>query len=230
MLNVTFQKQSRRKSISKKDDTERKKMQEQASRQEEKGGQKATHGRVISQSLANSNIPIPTVTFDDNKHILPRNLLQPTPLAESFRRRSISTAKVYGAPGSAIPVRPPMEERPNSWGATTINKRLRNEVFNDAFLKEPVEVQRHRRPHQRAIPRPTLMRLLRSSNSDPALLSRRDAAIEEEKLFEAQRSPPSTLGVTSGRKWMMFSPSPREMDPRRSRTSRAPAPPNPRPS
>lgn len=190
VLNVTFQKQSRRKSISKKDDAaaERKKIQEQASRQEsEKGGQKATHGRVISQSLANGNIPIPTVTFDDNRHILPRNLLQPTPLAESFRRRSISTSKLYCAPGSAIPVRPPMEERPNSWGATTINKRLRNEVFNDAFLKEPVEVQRHRRPHQRAIPRPTLQRLLRSSNSDPALLSRRDSTFGDgDKMLESQ--------------------------------------------
>lgn len=68
-----------------------------------------------------------------------------------------------------------MEDRPNSWGATTVNKRLRNEVFNDAFLKEPVEIHRHRRPHQRSIPRPTLQRLLRSTNSDPSLLSGRDS-------------------------------------------------------
>lgn len=66
-------------------------------------------------------------------------------------------------------MRPHMEMRPNSWGATTINKRLRNEVFNDVFLKEPVEVQKHRRPHQRAVPRPTLQRLIRASNSDPNL-------------------------------------------------------------
>ena len=63
-----------------------------------------------------------------------------------------------------------MDERPNSWGATMVNKRLRNEVFNDAFLKEPVTIHRHRRPHQRSIPRPTLQRLLRSTNSDPALM------------------------------------------------------------
>ncbi|KAH7133123.1 hypothetical protein B0J13DRAFT_450976 [Dactylonectria estremocensis] len=181
VLNVTFQKQARRKSTSKKDHSaaaERKKLQEQAATNPqgaEKTERKMSHGRVISQSLANANIPIPTVTFDDNKHILPRNLLQPTPLAESFRRRSISTAKVSGCAKSGVLARPPMEERPNSWGATTVNKRLRNEVFNDAFLKEPVEIHRHRRPHQRSIPRPTLQRLLRSTNSDPSLLSGRDS-------------------------------------------------------
>ncbi|KAF7551996.1 hypothetical protein G7Z17_g4636 [Cylindrodendrum hubeiense] len=185
VLNVTFQKQARRKSTSKKDDSaaaERKKLQEQAATnrlEAEKSGRKMSHGRVVSQSLANSNIPIPTVTFDNNKHILPRNLLQPTPLPESFRRRSISTSKVSASPKSEIPARPPMDDRPNSWGATTVNKRLRNEVFNDAFLKEPVEIHRHRRPHQRSIPRPTLQRLLRTTNSDPTLLSGRDSTFGE---------------------------------------------------
>ncbi|KAM5385246.1 hypothetical protein ACJZ2D_001207 [Fusarium nematophilum] len=184
VLNVTFRKQTRRKSTSKRDENaaaERKKAQEQvaASRQEsEKNGHrddakvKPPPGRVISQSLANANIPIPTVTFDDNKHILPRNLLQPMPLPKYFRRQSISTSTLSdpSVPSSGTATRPPLDDRPNSWGATMVNKRLRNEVFNDAFLKEPVKVHRHRRPHQRSIPRPTLQRLLRSTNSDPALI------------------------------------------------------------
>ncbi|KAJ3529405.1 hypothetical protein NM208_g9776 [Fusarium decemcellulare] len=183
VLNVTFRKQTRRKSTSKKDEAaaaERKKAQEQleANRQEsEQNGHKddakngLPAGRVISQSLANANIPVPTVTFDDNRHILPRNLLQPMPLPKEFRRQSISTSTVSNPTvPSVTAVRPHLDERPNSWGATMINKRLRNEVFNDAFLKEPVKVHRHRRPHQRSIPRPTLQRLLRSTNSDPALI------------------------------------------------------------
>ncbi|KAL2684628.1 hypothetical protein Neosp_005707 [[Neocosmospora] mangrovei] len=184
VLNVTFRKQTRRKSTSKKDEAaaaERKKAQEQleANRQEnEQNGHKdqtkagPPSGRIISQSLANTNVPIPTVTFDDNKHILPRNLLQPMPLPKEFRRQSISTSTISEPtmPTAKTPIRPPLDERPNSWGATMINKRLRNEVFNDAFLKEPVKVHRHRRPHQRSIPRPTLQRLLRSTNSDPALI------------------------------------------------------------
>ncbi|KAM0428599.1 hypothetical protein ACHAPT_006960 [Fusarium lateritium] len=184
VLNVTFRKQTRRKSTSKKDETaaaERKKAQEQleANRQENGLNGYKDHvkaeppmGRVISQSLANANVPVPTVTFDDNKHILPRNLLQPMPLPREFRRQSISTSTISNStvPSSGTSSRPPLDERPNSWGATMINKRLRNEVFNDAFLKEPVKVHRHRRPHQRSIPRPTLQRLLRSTNSDPSLI------------------------------------------------------------
>lgn len=85
-----------------------------------------------------------------------------------------------------------MEDRPNSWGATTVNKRLRNEVFNDAFLKEPVEIHRHRRPHQRSIPRPTLQRLLRSTNSDPSLLSGRDSAFGDgDEINDSQPRKPA---------------------------------------
>ncbi|KAF5001835.1 hypothetical protein FGRMN_810 [Fusarium graminum] len=186
VLNVTFQKQARRKSTSKKDEAavaERKKAQEklEASRHElEQIEDQETPqpfrpaGRVISQSLASSNIPVPTVTFDDNRHILPRNLLQPMPLPREYRRQSISTSTISNSsiPCSGTASRPPLDERPNSWGATMVNKRLRNEVFNDAFLKEPVTIHRHRRPHQRSIPRSTLQRLLRSTNSDPALIKR----------------------------------------------------------
>lgn len=178
---MTFQKQPRRKSTLKKDDAgtaERKKILEQAAAQandaesmEAKADDRSNEApaRVISQSLAHANVPIPTVTFDDNRHILPRNLLQPTPPLDSSRRRSISTLKPSGASRPATAFRPPMDDRPNSWGATTVNKRLRNEVFNDAFLKQPIDIQRHRRPHQRSIPRTTLQRLLRTANSDPNL-------------------------------------------------------------
>ncbi|GJN73993.1 hypothetical protein PLICBS_008077 [Purpureocillium lilacinum] len=183
VLNVTFHKQPRRKSVAKREEAaaaERKRLQEVAKKGLENGRDSTTEtsenghadrapARVISQSLANANIQIPTVTFDDNKHILPRNLLQPTPPPDAFRRRSSSATKMHQSDSSLPRHRPQMEERPNSWGYTTINKRLRNEVFNDAFLKQPVEVQKHRRPHQRSIPRPTLQRLLRPTISDPNL-------------------------------------------------------------
>jgi hypothetical protein len=60
-----------------------------------------------------------------------------------------------------------------------VNKKLRNEVFNDAFLKQPVSVQKHRRPHQRTIPRRSVQQALRPSNSDSGLrISRAEAAGE----------------------------------------------------
>lgn len=182
MLNVTFQKQPRRKSISKKDDAvavEKRRIQEEsrtrlgngdngvAAEPASEAPAEAMPTRVVSQSLANATFQIPTVTFDDNRHILPRNLLQPTPPPDALRRRSISTPRVSGSPkGKIAQMRPHLDERPNSWGATMVNKRLRNEVFNDAFLKEPVEIQKHRRPHQRSIPRPAMQRILRATTSD----------------------------------------------------------------
>ncbi|OAQ97913.1 hypothetical protein LLEC1_04495 [Akanthomyces lecanii] len=186
VLNVTFQKQPRRKSLSKKEDqaaAERKKLQNAAAAEERATNNGAdpsfvSNGiglngvdtsRVVSQSLANSALQIPTVTFDDNRHILPRSLLQPTPTPDYFRRNSASATKISPQASWTTSQRPFLDNRPNSWGATTINKRLRNEVFNDAFLKQPVEIQKHRRPHQRSIPRPTLQRLIRPSNSDPNL-------------------------------------------------------------
>ncbi|KAM4060752.1 inositol polyphosphate kinase [Hirsutella rhossiliensis] len=223
VLNVMFQKQSRRKSTARKDDAaaaERKKILEVkkgdwanghggASAEPGSGDQARTvpTTRVISQSLANANVQIPTVTFDDNRHILPRNLLQPTPPPEFFRRRSISTSRVCDSSAPQPSPRPPLDERPNSWGATTINKRLRNEVFNDAFLKEPVEIQKHRRPHQRSIPRPTLQRLLRPSNSDPNLARDKEEEVVSHigdgvrsisPLMRRQDESPAGLGSNAG--------------------------------
>ncbi|RYP39073.1 hypothetical protein DL767_002336 [Monosporascus sp. MG133] len=117
------------------------------------------HRRIVSQSMQSGHIQRPTVTFVDNRHILPRSLLLPVEASSgaSGRLRSLSEARggAYGvrhhtrrAENGGVPAqRPKLEERhANSWGATTVNKRLRNEVFNDAFLKQPIAVQKHQRP------------------------------------------------------------------------------------
>mgnify|MGYP002621077362 CR=1 FL=1 len=120
---------------------------------------------MVSQSMQSTAGQIPTVTFVDNRHILPRNLLQPSlpPLAGRFRSASESvqgaTSGNDSSQGSAAAIqdessRTGQQERPNSWGATTVNKKLRNEVFNDAFLKQPIAIHRHRKGHHRPFPRP----------------------------------------------------------------------------
>lgn len=184
VLNVTFQKQPRRKSIAKKEDAmptdvgqtcpqDIKRKDGEAGpvteAREANGPERPSMmpTRVVSQSLMDTNLPIPTVAFDDNKHILPRNLLQPTPPPDFLHPEDAGVTRDARTRVGLEVGRPALDDRQNSWGATTINKRLRNEVFNDAFLKQPVEVQKHRRPHQRSVPRPTLQRLLRPSSSDP---------------------------------------------------------------
>ncbi|KAH7320809.1 hypothetical protein B0I35DRAFT_407848 [Stachybotrys elegans] len=203
VLNVTFQKQPRRKSTVKKEDaaaSEWKKLQGQITDEGvviepepvQTETQEEAPARIISQSLANTNVQVPTVTFYDNRHILPRNLLQPSsPVPEVHRRRSASAAKVLETKSHVSRSRPSMEERPNSWGATTVNKRLRNEVFNDAFLKQPIEIQKHRRPHQRSIPRPDIQRLLRPTTSVPSFPRESELTEETKTAPEASQQAPA---------------------------------------
>ncbi|KAB5585419.1 hypothetical protein GE09DRAFT_25765 [Coniochaeta sp. 2T2.1] len=211
VLNVTFQKRGRRRSTHKQDAAlERKQLdQDGASATSRANGDpnkvavkapqelrrdEPTHHRVISQSLQSTHIPVPTVTFVDNQHILPRNLLQPTQAGPSFFQRFRSSSASASPQGAQLingskaasemkssPLRPSLEDKhANSWGATTINKRLRNEVFNDAFLKQPITIQKHRRGHQRAVPRRTVQQTLRSVASDSPLTTT-GMAMEDEK-------------------------------------------------
>lgn len=200
MLNVTFQKQPRRKSTVRKDDglgLERRSsgLDTPPSKDESPGldvpqspglapTEQKEHRRIISQSMQTTQIPIPTVTFVDNQHILPRSLLQPSSSGHSPRLRSASEAAVQelaeasddtkSSETGPLVRRPTLEPRhANSWGATTVNKRLRNEVFNDAFLKQPIPVQRHQKPssHQRTIPRRSVREHpARPTSADPAFI------------------------------------------------------------
>ncbi|KAK4101861.1 SAICAR synthase-like protein [Parathielavia hyrcaniae] len=197
VLNVTFQKQPRRKSTMKRDGVallDRSQTGLNGSSVHPNSGgtargdiaqasesQASESPRVVSQSMQSSSGQIPTVTFVDNQHILPRSLLQPNgnhpALLGRFRSASASAREM--APhrqdgrcggGREEHSRPNLQERhANSWGYTTVNKKLRNEVFNDAFLNKPIAIHRHRKGHER-VARRTLQQTLRASGSDPTLI------------------------------------------------------------
>ncbi|KAK4130323.1 SAICAR synthase-like protein [Trichocladium antarcticum] len=228
VLNVTFQKQPRRKSTMRRDDTgapERAQAALNGPHANPKSNGPAQGGtpqqsleaqsaeprpRMISQSLQfSARGPVPTVTFVDNQHILPRYLLQPTGSSpgSSGRYRSSSGSMRGAGPGGPDewtgsqngPSRPSLHDRhAHSWGATTVNKRLRNEVFNDAFLKQPVAIHRHRKGRQRPVAWRSLPHVLRPSGSDPTLVEsheKRSQAVDiAEKPARANGSPhPSRL-------------------------------------
>ncbi|KAL1881988.1 hypothetical protein VTK73DRAFT_3317 [Phialemonium thermophilum] len=227
VLNVTFQKRSRRRSTVRRDDpvSQERKQSEQGqegvalkSHDSTVQGESAHSSvevprsdegqrRVISQSLQSTQIPVPTVTFVDNQHILPRNLLQPAPvgspdLARRLRGMSASSGRgVQGLSransvtenGSGPAQRPSLEDRhANSWGATTVNKRLRNEVFNDAFLKQPIAIHRRRRGHQRPLHR---MSLHNGMHSQP-VLSTKGAAGEGEHSHDRPDAQQRLRGIS----------------------------------
>ncbi|ROW04169.1 hypothetical protein VSDG_01013 [Cytospora chrysosperma] len=218
VLNVTYSKQPRRKSTVKKDENaaaERKKLEqeqitdlrangstaEEAAQKVSETTQPASvNTRMISQSLNSSSIPVPTVTFVDNQHILPRSLLHPATKTALYldrgRSSSISVpASHYISNGSVsddhLP-RPSLEDRhANSWGTTVVNKKLRHEVFNDAFLRQAISIQRHKKAHQRTIPNKTFDRLLRPATSDPTMLRAKDAG--SLSSFPIQQEPSQPL-------------------------------------
>lgn len=257
VLNVTFHKKPRRKSTMKKDDAaaaERKQIGQgelsavikgssgdstsairddaakSSSDRPAQGGPTTT--RIISQSIQNSQTQVPTVTFIDNQHILPRHLLQPTgSSANNTPRGSYSAATatesnllrehlqrtvgdvdqrdfVLSEPSSrSTTTRPTLEGRHlNSWGATLVNKRLRNEVFNDAFLKQPVDVQKYQKGKTaRAVPRKILQQhVLRSSNSESTLVTERERrasarAAQQDQFtspFKTSPAPAASMMVT----------------------------------
>ncbi|ROW16974.1 hypothetical protein VPNG_01151 [Cytospora leucostoma] len=199
VLNVTYSKQPRRKSVVKKDEnaaSERKKLEKEQTTDSQANGSTAEetaqkvdeasqqHARVISQSMQSSSIPVPTVTFVDNQHILPRSLLNPAAknaiYSDRARSSSISVpASHYLLNGNASTehlARPSLEDRhANSWGTTVVNKKLRHEVFNDAFLRQAISIHRHKKAHQRTIPNKTFDRLVRPATSDPTMLRPQDA-------------------------------------------------------
>ncbi len=169
-----------------------------------------SHQRVVSQSLTTPQGAVPTVTFVDNQHILPRSLLQPSPDGSSIAGRFRSaSASAYGTDlnGSAATAagdplelkRPSLPDRQaNSWGATTVNTKLRNEVFNDAFLKRPIAIHRHRKGH-RPIPRRGmgLQQTLRSTGSDPSLIISKDKEDEIPSGSKEQPIPPGSRPVNT---------------------------------
>lgn len=144
------------------------------------------HTRMISQSIKSSSVPIPTVTFANNRHIIPTSFLQPHPRAIDSQHRSKSDTaallKLVRDQPQTSQTQPPLPEteftfRPTlsdkhaaSWGATTVNKKLRNEVFGEAFLQQPIPIHRHKRPasQQRSLPHRHKQNL-RPSNSESSL-------------------------------------------------------------
>ncbi|PQE23160.1 inositol polyphosphate kinase protein [Rutstroemia sp. NJR-2017a BVV2] len=203
VLNVTFEKQQRRKSTRKDEkdpvvDGETNGSGEQQSKDDdtkantEANGHASTekkpeHARMISQSMQAASTPIPTVTFADNRHIIPKSFLQPHPhlidpinhsygnVTYSTRERSLSQGQTQSQsqppPSGDFTFRPTLSDKhAASWGATTVNKKLRNEVFGEAFLQQPIPIHRHRKPasQSRALRQGAA---LRTTNSETNLKS-----------------------------------------------------------
>ncbi|KAH8601397.1 hypothetical protein B0O99DRAFT_502435 [Bisporella sp. PMI_857] len=136
------------------------------------------HTRVISQSLNAAPEPVPTVTFADNRHLLPQNFFQPHSNASQLLPRANSdSATSRVVPKQSMPPPPQSDFRPTlsdkhsvSWGTTIANRELKDQTVFD-FLRQRVPVQRHKKPgsHKRSLPTRNRTTNLRASNSESSL-------------------------------------------------------------
>lgn len=106
--------------------------------------------RMVSHSQ--QVMPVPQVIFENNRHIIPDNLFRVPPrsatpdpwmrnpaFASEFHRRNQSD---YGHVSDKLE-RPPMQHH-SSWGVTTINRKLQEEVLRQVFAPPPIH---HRTRH-----------------------------------------------------------------------------------
>jgi hypothetical protein len=111
----------------------------------------ADQPRVVSHSQ--QTMPAPQVVFANNRHIIPDNLFGVPPrsatpdpwsgsgsFSSQYHRRNQSVQD-YSSSGSE---RPPMRHH-SSWGVTTINKKLQEEVLRQVFAPPTIH---HRQRHQ----------------------------------------------------------------------------------
>ncbi|KAF2189567.1 SAICAR synthase-like protein [Zopfia rhizophila CBS 207.26] len=123
----------------------------QDSRRPTQDGKHEELPRVVSHSQ--HNMPVPQVIFENNRHIIPDNLFPVPPrsatpgpwmgnssLPSQFHRRNQSD---IGFTSEKSPTRPPIHQH-SSWGVTTINTKLQEEVLRQVFAPPPIN---HRNRH-----------------------------------------------------------------------------------
>ncbi|PVI07097.1 SAICAR synthase-like protein [Periconia macrospinosa] len=109
--------------------------------------------RVVSHSQ--QSLAVPEVIFENNRHIIPDNLFRLPPRSSTpdpWNRNASFPSQVHrrnqsdiGFPSGKSPSRPPIHQQ-NSWGVTTINRKLQEEVLRQVFAPPPIH-HRHRAHH-----------------------------------------------------------------------------------
>jgi inositol-hexakisphosphate 5-kinase len=135
--------------------------------------------RIVSKSQANVG-EIPQIILNQNRHIVPFGLFAAPERPRSAEPRHFRGNTGLGLPDhdqgyrgrgleqssdSLSPLRPPMPEHSPSWGTTTVNGRLREQVLREVFGPTPIQHRNKRHgPSHSTIPRPSDPNSRRRSN------------------------------------------------------------------
>ena len=131
---------------------------------EEANGNTALAPRIVSHSQQIT--PVPQVVLEHNRHIIPNNLFRhssrpTTPRPQSSDPSLLSQMHQWQQNGGQLapplvahshsadtsPSRPAIKQQP-SWGATTVNTRLKEQVLREVFSAPPIHRHRRGRHHR----------------------------------------------------------------------------------
>ena len=114
--------------------------------------------RAISRSkhYDSKDEAIPQVIFANNMHIIPNNLFRPKahsahpeflpPFSPASHDERLLTSNVYSNKDANGPAQTPaLQDSPPSWGATTVNTKLKEKVLREVFSPPQVHHHRHGR-------------------------------------------------------------------------------------
>lgn len=147
--------------------------------------------------------PMPEVYFDMNRHIIPNNLFPSSrysPPKSDIAHGSVhdNAALTSGrVDGRQLPSRPATQHH-NSWGATRVNQRLREQVMREAFAPPPIRKYKRRgSQYEKAVSssrrRPSTSEANTPSSASPTVAARdpsvptgpvREAGLREKLLHE----------------------------------------------
>lgn len=193
VLNVTFSKIPKRKTQTegKSEQTDTESALEGINDEKSSGHASATKSqspggedtpRIFSQKQVTGVIP--KVILENNRHIIPVDLFHPRPWTADSAALStnhhglMKNQSLHSNSADDILVSPTPKRQIKSWGATTVNRRLQEQVLREVFT--PPAIHRHRR-HARGH-----LQLPRMSSD----VSRRRANLSEDQTSSSRRSVP----------------------------------------
>lgn len=139
-----------------------------AAQSSERAGDGQDRPRIVSHSQ--QSMPVPQVIFENNRHIIPEHMFHlpsrsslprsqtgdPSLLSQMHRRHWSETPKqaLCGGPDTTENnlTRPPIRQH-SSWGATTVNKKLQEQVLREVFSAPKINYHRRQDRSHRVLSR-----------------------------------------------------------------------------
>ncbi|KAF2761660.1 SAICAR synthase-like protein [Pseudovirgaria hyperparasitica] len=231
VLNVTYRRRARRKKSAR---NERKvegttssggrnsdaTLQQDAS--DNRSADDTSSARIVSHSQSQRKDSVPQVVFENNRHIIPADLFRVPPrtmpprsqlsdpsLLASMHKRNASDVGPGGSDHPDSPhrsiTRPPVRHH-SSWGATTVNRKLQEQVLREVFT--PPTIHHHyksERNHHGSLPNRRLSRAIagsapsgRRNSADVSLLQTafRDESTRRQAMNAAAQQAMERAGET----------------------------------